>query len=137
MAILPVQRNPISPVPPLGPGVLDTLLEKWLPQLLNKTYKNRLDTQVPGAASGVSTPLLVLPNSRGIWLVHASIGPVNDAVNYQAVGLVAVDGTSARFVVVWNAPSQTITIGGLTINTTQSSGGVQTLAGTAIQLTHF
>jgi hypothetical protein len=134
---IPVQRNAITPVPPLSVTPDMNLLAKWLPQLLNTTYKTRLDTQVNAVPNATGTVFLTLPASRGIWLVTCSIGPVGDAVNYQSVGIVAMDGTSSRFVVLWNAPLQSMTILGQNISTSQSSGGTQTIIGTAIQLTHF
>jgi len=135
MAISPVTRASLSPVPPMGKEL--GLVEKWLTQLTSRVYGQRVDTQVSAVATATLTNVLVLPPSRGLWLCAVSIGPVADAVNYQAFALVAMDGTSARIVVNWNAPSQSIALSGNTLQSTQSSGSVQTLIGTAIQLTNF
>jgi len=141
MAIKPAQRNALSPVPPFGAlpeAVVGRELEKWLPQILDVVYKDRNDTRSDVVvATGVSTPILILPSSRGIWLVAVNIGPVGDAVNFQAAALIATDGNSARILQVWNAPAQTLTLAGLTVSSTQSSGGSQNMNATAIQLTHF
>lgn len=139
MAIKSVQRNSLTPVPPLGdPNFLAPILEKWLPQLLNAVYNDRVDTRsdVP-VATGVSTPILILPQSRGIWLVTVNIGPVTDAINYQAAAVIAVDKTTARTLQIWNAPNQTITLAGLTVSSVQNSGGPAAMNATAIQLTYF
>lgn len=141
MAIKSVQRNALSPVPPFGAlpaAALQVELEKWLPQLLPVVYKTRVDTRSDVlVATGVSTPILILPNSRGIWLVDVNIGPVGDAVNFQAAALIATDGASARILASWNAALQTITLAGLTVSSTQSSGAPQNMNATAIQLIHF
>lgn len=139
MAIKSVQRNVLTPVPPLGdPNFLAPILEKWLPQLLNVVYNDRVDTRSDVlVATGVSTPILILPQSRGIWLVTVNIGPVNDAINYQAAAVVAVDKTTARTLQIWNGPAQTITLAGLTVSSVQNSGSSQNLNATAIQLTYF
>ena len=144
MAILPVQRNVISPIPPLRlggmsiPGQTEELLEKWLPQFLNRTYVARVDTATDPVASGVAAPVLILPDSFGFWLVGVGIGAVADAVNYQAYALIAKDGTSGRVLVNWNAPLQTITLtGGNTINSVQTSGSTLSIVGMAAQLLHF
>jgi hypothetical protein len=140
MAIQSVQRNSITPVPPLVqlPNTALGELEKWLPQILDVNYVNRIDTRSDVlVATAVSTPIIILPQSRGLWLVTANIGPVNDAVNYQALAIIFVDGVSARVVQTYNAPNQTITLAGLTISSVQSSGNPQQMNATAIQLTHF
>lgn len=141
MAIKSVQRNALSPVPPFGAlpaAALQVELEKWLPQLLPVVYKTRVDTRSDVlVATGVSTPILILPSSRGIWLVDVNIGPVSDAVNFQAAALIATDGASARILASWNAALQTITLAGLTVSSTQSSGAPQNMNATAIQLIHF
>lgn len=142
MAIVSVQRNALSPVPPLNvPDVLTELLSKWLPQLLDVTYRNRIDTASDvQVATGVSTPILILPTQpldRGIWLATVNIGAVGDAINYSAAAVIATDGNTSRILQTWNAPLQLITLAGMTISSTQNSGGPQNLNATAIQLTHF
>lgn len=138
MAIQVVQRPVTSPVPPLVEGKMAEALTKWLPKVPLQLLTNRVDTQLTvQAASGVSTPILTLPTSFGLWLVTVAIGRVADAVNYQAAAIVFCDGASARMVNVLNAPSQTITLAGLTVSSTQVSGSAQNMVATALQLTNF
>jgi len=143
MTIHSIQRNVISPVPHMSimkdrPGEAEQLLEKWLPQLLNKGYNDRVDSYTDIAASGVVTNVLILPPSWGLWLCLVGIGKVNDAVNYQAAMVVLMDNTSGRSLVTWNAPNQVISLGGGgTIQSTQTSGFNQTMVGCAVQLLHY
>lgn len=142
MAFYSIQRNSVSPVPPLTtqnekPEEAFQLLQKWLPQLLYNGYPSRMDTYTDPAPSGTAVNVMILPKSYGLWICHTSIGVVGDAVNYQAVGLVTVDGTSARMLLNWNAPNQTMSLSGNTLISTQFSGGPQVITGTSVQITHY
>ena len=142
MTIFIVQRNTVSPVPPLSlakedPSLSFSLLEKWFPQFLNNGYAARVDTITDPTPSNTTTNVLLLPKSYGLWACHVGIGVVGDAVNYQAVGLVLIDGISARMIINWNGSGQTIALVGNTIQSVQTSGSPQLMTGTAIQLTHF
>lgn len=83
---------------------------------------------VAGVASGVATTIYTMPSaSPAMYLVSANIGSVSDAVNFQAFAVIAADNGSARLVSVSNATTQTITLVGLAIKSTQSSGVAQTI----------
>jgi hypothetical protein len=147
MAILATQRNSITPVPPLRmpsgganatTGNTEELLEKWLPQLLSRTYVSKVDTEVrPAVGSGVLTDVLILPPSNGLWLCLVGLGRVGDAVNFQAAAVVLSDTNSARLIVSWPAPLQTITLAGRTLQSIQTSGSPQLMIGSAVQLLFF
>lgn len=90
---------------------------------------SKFQTATASAAvpTGVATTLYTLPNAPpAVYLVSVNIGAVGDAVNYGASAVVLVDGATARLVWLNNGPLQTITLVGLSIKTTQSSGLTQT-----------
>ena len=75
------------------------------------------------APSGVATTLYTLPNAApSVYLVSANIGPASDTFNYSAFAVVVSDGSTARLAMSSNGSLQTITLTGLAIQTTQSSG---------------
>ena len=68
--VLPVQRNAITPVPPMSLEGDMGLLSKWLPQLLNVTYKTRLDTQVSAVPTCHKHPLRDVAEEQGPMARH-------------------------------------------------------------------
>lgn len=80
------------------------------------------------ASTASGTPVTLLTVSAGattsvaLYVVRAGLGSnSNDAANYGAYAIVAVEGTSAR-IVASNTPNMTITLSGLNVQGTQSSG---------------
>lgn len=69
-------------------------------------------------SSGVATTLAAV--TAGLWLVHAYVVS-GDAVNYTAYAFVSCEGTVAR-IVSNNGGLLTITLSGLNVQSTQSSG---------------
>lgn len=87
------------------------------------------------AASGTTVTIFSLsPASPAVYLVSVNIGTVNDTSNYSATAIVIIDGTSARLVTTFNATLQTITLSGLNIQSTQTSGGTKTIYGSALRI---
>lgn len=89
---------------------------------------NITDVASATATSGVATTVYTLPNLTGsaLYQVHASVGAAGDAANFGASALVYTDGASTRIASVNNATLQTISLSGLAIQTTQTSGASQT-----------
>lgn len=80
------------------------------------------------AASGAATTLYAIPNGPPcLWLVSADIGAVGDATNYGAFAILMSDGATLRVVQTNNAAQQTITVSGLNVRSTQTSGAQQTI----------
>jgi hypothetical protein len=93
--------------------------------------KFRTATGSASAPSGAATTVYAIPNAApSAYLVHANIGSVGDATNYSAFAVVVADGASARIALSSNGALQTITLSGLNIQTTQSSGSTQTVNAT-------
>jgi hypothetical protein len=81
-----------------------------------------------GVATGVAGLIYTLPNvGFAAYLVSASIN-AGDATNYGAFAVILADGTTTRIALGSNAGSQTITVSGLSVYSTQSSGTTQTLS---------
>ncbi len=79
------------------------------------------------APTGVATTVYTLPSAApSVYLVSANIGAVSDAANYSAFAVVVADGPTARIALSNNSALQTITLVGLAVKTTQSSGATQT-----------
>lgn len=75
------------------------------------------------APSGVPVTVFTIPNGiPACYLIHVSQGTSNDTVHFSAFAVVLSDGTSARLAVVNNGTLQTITLLGLAVQSTQSSG---------------
>lgn len=88
------------------------------------------------ALTGVATTVYALPNLAlaALYLVHANIGNVADAVNYGAFAVIATDGSSARIVSNNSAPLQVINLSSLNIQCQQSSGSTQTIIMTVTRI---
>lgn len=91
---------------------------------------------VAGVASGVATTIYTLANSTTprAYLVQVNIGNVNDAVNYSAFAVVLTDGVSARFALQNNGANQTVTLSGLNIRSTQTSGIAASITATVTRI---
>ncbi|MBY4730741.1 hypothetical protein K6V90_09375 [Cupriavidus pauculus] len=81
------------------------------------------------ATTGTATTVYTLPNivTPATYLVTANIGQVADAVNYGAFAVVMTDTGSARIAMQNNAANQSISLSGLAVRSTQSSGTTQTI----------
>lgn len=78
-------------------------------------------------ASGVATTVYAFPNTvPQVWQVFANIGTTGAAANYTAFATVCTDGASAR-IVANNGTNMTLTLSGLNLQATQTSGVAQTL----------
>lgn len=91
--------------------------------------KFQTDSGSASAPTGTATTVYTLPNiaTPATYLVSANIGQVADAVNYGAFAIVITDTGSARIALQNNAANQTITLSGLAVRSTQSSGSTQTI----------
>lgn len=87
-------------------------------------------------ASGVLTTVYTLPNlsTPALYKVFVNIGGVGDAANFGAAATIYTDGASARVIDFSNAVLQTITISGLLIQSTQTSGLAQTATASVFRL---
>ena len=91
-----------------------------------------------GSASvGSGTPTTLFAASAtqvGLYLVRAGLGTgSSDATNYGAYAFVAVEGASAK-IVATNAPNMTITLSGMNVQATQSSGTTLTIHWVAFKI---
>jgi hypothetical protein len=87
------------------------------------------------ALTGVATTIIAIPNDTPCaYLVSAHTGIANDVSNYSAVAIVLANGSTARIALNNNAALLTITLSGLNVQVTQSSGGTQTVTVTLTKL---
>lgn len=87
------------------------------------------------SVSGVAVTVYAIPNAAPtMLLVSVNIGATNDATNYSAFAVIATDGTSARIVFSNNGALQTITLSGLNVQSTQTSGGAATIHRTVTRI---
>lgn len=85
-----------------------------------------ITASVSGVLTGVATTLYTLPNAAaGMYIVSSNIGTQGDAANFGAYAVIANDAGTARIVQQTNAPQQTLTLAGLAIQTTQTSGSTK------------
>lgn len=87
------------------------------------------------AVTATATTVLTLFSSTGTatYIVRASFAiVVNDAVNYQAISLVTLDGTSATITALKTSPLMSLSLSGLNIQITQSSGVTQAVKAVAL-----
>ena len=106
------------------------------------------NTQVVGGifstsgASGISalnataTTLVTLPNvSAGCWLVSATLPGQGATASYGVVAIVTTQGTTSSITTIKTATLATLSMSGLSVQITQSSGGTQAnCAYTALRL---
>jgi hypothetical protein len=98
----------------------------YTPQDAGGTFKTY--TGSASAATAVATTVYTLPNTTpATYLISVNVGAVGDAANYSAFAVVSTDGATARLTTVMNAPLQTITLVGLAVKSTQSSGATRTI----------
>jgi hypothetical protein len=75
-------------------------------------------------------------NERQFYLVSAGVGPINDAVNYSAFGVLVIDGSSAYFLI--NTPGNVsyfvMQMSGLSLQGNQASGNTRQLYATALRI---
>ena len=82
------------------------------------------------ATTATATTAIALPAAgTNVYMVTIG-GVVSDAVNYGAWALIAKCGNSARILTKNDATFMTITLSGMNVQVTQSSGGTQTVVGT-------
>lgn len=80
------------------------------------------------APNGVATTIYTLPNATpAVYLVSANVGGTGDTTHYNAFAIVIADGSSARLAFTNNGTLQTITLSGLAVQSTQSSGVTLTI----------
>jgi hypothetical protein len=81
------------------------------------------------STSGSPTILFTLPsNGFATYLVTAGVMS-NDPSNYHEVAIISQQGTTLQETVIVNAALTTISVSGLNIQVTQSSGSTQTVQG--------
>lgn len=92
------------------------------------------------ASTASGTPVTLFAVSAGatttvaLYHVRAGLGTnSNDAANYGAFATIAVEGTSAR-IVSNDTPNMTITLSGLNVQATQSSGVASVILWTALKI---
>ena len=88
------------------------------------------------AATAVATPCGTLPDTTQVstWIIQADITSVSDAANYAAMMIVMTDKATSAIRVNGNAPLLTITVAGLNLSVTQTSGGTQTVRTSVVRL---
>lgn len=98
------------------------------------TFRSLVGSSFVG--SGVAATVLTLPSGTlATYIVRASLsGVTNDPTNYAAVSIVCVDGTAARITSLMTASLMSISLSGLNVQLTQSSGANQTVVGTALRM---
>lgn len=122
---------------PIRPGLsaplVNSVPEEWSGVWFRRFITNFLTSLVGKqagvsgpAASGVAVPLTILQqNPFAVYVVSAALAGVNDAVNYSAVSIVCVNGSVAKINSVVTASLLTISLSGMTVQATQSSGSPQ------------
>ena len=88
------------------------------------------------APHNVLTDCGTLPNTTQVstWIIQADITSVSDAANYAAMMIVVTDQATSAIRVNGNAPLLTITVAGLNLSVTQTSGGSQTVRTSIVRL---
>lgn len=87
------------------------------------------------APSGVATTVFTIPTAApALYIVMVNIGLVGDAVNFGAIGIIYADSASTRFVLQNNSSTQTISLSGLNVQSTQATGATQTINGTITRI---
>ncbi|NMV36922.1 hypothetical protein [Ralstonia insidiosa] len=85
-------------------------------------------TSAISASSGVATTAYTfLSGVPMCWLVLANIGTTSDTTHYDCFAVVLTDGTSARIALSNFGSNMSITLSGLNLQITQSSGATQTI----------
>ncbi len=91
------------------------------------TFFRTLVATVASVSTGTATTIYTLPNaSPAAYLAHANFNfTSNDTTNYSAFAVILSDGSAARIALSNNAVSMSISLSGLNIQVTQSSGASQ------------
>jgi len=84
-------------------------------------------------ASGAATTIFAAP-SESTLIVTASLNGSSDPVNYNAVAIVKVAGGVATVTTISSAALMTITISGLNVQATQTSGGAGRINYTVLRI---
>jgi hypothetical protein len=131
--------SPPPPQPQVDPKEVFTgsIWQRWLASVYSRLAACLVkDNQAAVASvSGVATAVATLPASGvGVFLVTCNAGMLADAANYGAWAMIAKDGSTSRLMTVGNAPLQTITVSGLSVLSTQSSGSAKALSCTVVQI---
>jgi hypothetical protein len=84
-------------------------------------------------ASGAATTIFAAP-AESTLIVTASLNGSSDPVNYNAVAIVKVAGGVATITTISSAVLMTITISGLNVQATQTSGGAGRIVFTALRI---
>jgi hypothetical protein len=86
-------------------------------------------------ATGVPVNIIFLPTvGYSTWLITASVSNVNDVNNYNTTVLVNTNGTAGRGDTIRLGVNLTITVTGLTISATQTSGSNQVISWTVTRV---
>lgn len=87
-------------------------------------------TNTASSTSGSPVTVLTVPSGQiATYILRASLSSAtNDPTNYAAVSIVSLDGTTAKITSLVSAALMTITLSGLNVQLTQSSGGSSTVA---------
>lgn len=122
---------------PIRPGLsaplVNSIPDEWSNVWFRRFITNFLNALV-GKQAGASGPaasatpvaLVTLQQAPyATYIVSASLAGVNDAANYNAVSIVSINGSVAKINSVVAAGALTITLSGLTVQATQSSGNTQ------------
>lgn len=92
-------------------------------------------TGVTTVGSGVAGTIFTAPaGTNAIYVVAANIGLTNDPANYAAFAMVMADGASLRRMSGTDGALLAITISGLTVQSTQTTGTSQTINATITRL---
>lgn len=75
--------------------------------------------------NGVATNMKTLPGTEGAYLVTASFPFANDVANYQTTVLVSTQTSVAKLTALQTAALLVISLSGMTLQVTQSSGATQ------------
>lgn len=85
-------------------------------------------TSSVSAPTSTAVTVFAMPNTApATYLVNCNVGAVADTTNYSAFAVVMADLGSARIAMQNNGVRQTITLSGLAIQSTQTSGATQTI----------
>lgn len=89
------------------------------------------------AATATPVTIMTLPVLAGwsVYLVSATRNNVNDAANYNTTAIVSTNGTAARITTLQSGALLTITLSGLNVQATQSSGGAAVITYSIFKIT--
>jgi hypothetical protein len=83
----------------------------------------------------VATPLLTLPNvPMGMWMVCAGYDGSGDVSSYNSCGMVATSNSSAKYSAVMSGSALTLSVSGLSVMATQTSGTAIPITYSALQM---